>query len=188
MGTHLSRAYRSPHSSLHREKSVSADSTNPSPKHKQRKEKKPKTLHRHHTVAQIHGNHGPGASHPTLFRHASYGDFRHHFHDEFRSVSKRFTQALGRTESMPRECREVVIYKTDFQTKYYCNLSSPLSHGRYATVTAAESCLTAQSVAVKIIRKDKVRPLNSRPSLETTLSLSSLSFLWGSLHFLLDVL
>ncbi|CAM6125281.1 unnamed protein product [Calypogeia fissa] len=179
MGAHLSRFWDSqatPKKEKDKEKEKNGSEKNSktsSPKHNKHhhKVKEKGNLRRHHTVAQIHGtdvhhhhhhghhhhHHGSEkAHHPTLFRHASHGDFRAHFHDDLKMVSKRFNQVLGRSESARKEDKEVVIYKQDFQTKYFCNLSSPLSHGRYATVTLASSCLTDQNVAVKIISKDKL--------------------------------
>ncbi|BBN17583.1 hypothetical protein MPTK1_7g15530 [Marchantia polymorpha subsp. ruderalis] len=117
-----------------------------------------KPMHRNHSFGDIHLMRN-AAKHNNMPRNSSYGDVRkHRHHHDLHSVSKRFQQVLGRSESF-RESREIqaITFKKDFQTHYSCDLRSPLSHGRYATVTAALSYLTAENVAVKIISKDRLR-------------------------------
>ncbi|KAL2630634.1 hypothetical protein R1flu_015320 [Riccia fluitans] len=143
-GPRLSRSTYSNSSSVH---SAVSSSFRDSPTEK--------SIHRNRSFGDIHRFKQAVKRH--IPRNFSHGEIRKHRHLEPHSVSKRFQQILGRSESF-REAREVkeITFKKDFLTHYSCDLYHPLSHGRYGYVTAALSCLTRENFAVKIIHKDKL--------------------------------
>ncbi|KAL3688510.1 hypothetical protein R1sor_014819 [Riccia sorocarpa] len=114
-----------------------------------------KPIQRNHSFGDIHRLKQAVKNH--IPRNFSHGEIRKYRYPEHRSVSKRFTQVLGRSESF-REAREIkeITFRKDFLTHYSCDIYHPLSHGRYGYVTAALSYITHENVAVKIIHKDRL--------------------------------